>query len=288
MDNGLLTVVAGGTGPEQGIADPAFDHIHRGHDHGLSTQVGDANLIEMKQNRFGQQFGDGIQGRSGHQLDISVGMVGPLALSLGFNLTNPKLNFSAKHHVADHYPHTTAGYPRGQTFGDQNGWLGIGNDFGWRNFPGPRQCSNRGIRFIIQCRIARKFIIGPGPGGMKSDSGGTGNTNAVSGSHGNRRRIGRVGAQIVHDLDDPDLLVVDIHLQAGLKQAFHVPNDMAGLSLHTRNDMYAGDFARLINIYFALQDTFYLANPTLSVVNPGIPLVGLQLQDPLPWKTIIP
>jgi hypothetical protein len=123
---------------------------------------------------------------------------------------------------------------------------------------------------------------------MKSDPGGTGNSHAVSGGRGNWGRIGWSGIRVVHDLDHPDLLVIDIQLQAGLEKALHVPHDMAGLAFHTRHHMYAGDFACLINIYFALQDTFYLAYPTLSVAHPGIPLVGLQLQNPLPWKSSYP
>jgi hypothetical protein len=288
MDHRLLSVVARGAGPEQGIAYPAFDHIHRGHDNGLSPKMGYTDLIEMKQHRFGQQFGDGVQGCPGHQLDICVGMVGPLTRSLGFNLSDPELNFSAKHHVADHDSHTTAGDPWCQAFGDQDGRLSVGNDFGWGFLSGPRQCTYSDFLLVIPRRFAWKSLIGRGPGGMKSDPGGTGYTNTVSGGHGNRCRIGWYGARVAHDLDDPDFLVIDIHLQPGLEQAFYVSDDVPGLPFHTRHHMYAGDFACLIKIYFALQDTFYLANPTLSVANPGIPLVGLQLQDPLPWKNNYP
>ena len=165
MDHGLLAIVARGAGPEQGIADPAFDQIHRSRDDGLSAQLHDANLDEMEQHRFGQQFGDGVQGGPGHQMDIAVGMVGSFACPPGFDLSGPKLDFRADPHIADQNPYPAAGDPGGQAFGDQDGGNGLRSRLRSGALAGQRRGPRCGARVSFPVAAPIASSPSPGPGG---------------------------------------------------------------------------------------------------------------------------
>ncbi|MBK6733256.1 MAG: hypothetical protein IPG61_04080 [bacterium] len=93
---------------------------------------------------------------------------------------------------------------------------------------------------------------------------------------GTRSRV--ITARILDHLHDTDLLVVDVHLQAGLQQALDVANDMPRITVEPGHHMHAGDLALCVEVDLALQDALDLRDPTLCVGHPGVALVRLPLQ----------